>query len=99
MMCRVLEVSKSGFYDRRNRPVSVSAARRLEVRSEIVRIFEGEDRDNGGRTYGYRRVHAELARLGIALDDDTVRLYMRALGLVPVQVKRRRGLTRADRAA
>lgn len=99
MMCRVLEVSKSGFYDWRNRPVSVSAARRVEVRSEIVRIFEGEDPGNGGRTYGYRRVHAELARRGITLDDDTVRLHMRALGLVPMQVKRRRGLTRADRAA
>jgi putative transposase len=99
MMCQALEVSKSGFYDWRSRPVAESTIRRMRVRAEIVRVFEGEDPDNGGRTYGYRRVHAELGRRGIELDDDTVRLHMRALGLVPVQVKRRCSLTKADRAA
>ena len=36
-------------------------------------------------TYGYRRVHAHLARLGEHADPETIRLLMRELGLVPCQ--------------
>lgn len=50
-------------------------------------------------TYGYRRVHAELARRGISADDDTVRQIMRDHGWTPVQARRRRGLTVADKQA
>jgi putative transposase len=55
--------------------------------------------ERSGRTYGYRRVHAELARQGVRVDDETVRTIMRERGLVPVQVRRRRGLTVAGRHA
>lgn len=60
----------------------------------ISEVFE-----RSGRTYGYRRVHAELARSGVPVDDELVRQLMRAEGLTPVQVRRRRGLTVADKAA
>jgi transposase InsO family protein len=36
-------------------------------------------------TYGYRRVHADLLDWGYRVDDETVRLIMRELGLVPCQ--------------
>ena len=52
-----------------------------------------------GRTYGYRRVHAELVRGGVEVDDELVRRLMGGARLRPVQVKRRRGLTVADQAA
>ncbi|WP_331461268.1 IS3 family transposase [Micromonospora tarapacensis] len=94
MMCRLLEVSRSGFYDWLDRPVSRQAARRAELTGQIRTVFVASS-----RTYGYRPVHAELVRAGVDIDDELVRRLMGATGLVPVQVKRRRGLTVADRAA
>jgi transposase InsO family protein len=94
MMCRLLGVSRSGFYEWATRPASASARRRAELATLIEYEFE-----QSGGTYGYRRIHAELRRKGVAVDDELIRRLMRALGLVPVQVKRRRGLTVADKQA
>ena len=44
-------------------------------------------------TYGYRRVHAELARQGEQATSELVRRLMRDLGLVPCQVRKPRSLT------
>jgi putative transposase len=94
MMCRLLDVSRSGFYEWADRSPSAAARRRKELTELIQFVFE-----ESGRTYGYRRVHAELRRASVDVDDELVRQLMRRAGLVPVQVKRRRGLTVADRAA
>lgn len=94
MMCRLLGVSRSGFYEWVDRPTSPTARRRTELTALIRAIFA-----ESGRSYGYRRVHAELRRAGVRVDDELVRRLMNAAGLVPVQVKRRRGLTVADAAA
>lgn len=94
MMCRLLGVSKSGYYDWEKRPMSAAEQRREDLKPLIDIVFA-----ESGRTYGYRRVHAELRRAGVEVDDELVRKLMRQMGLVPVQVKRRRGLTIADKAA
>lgn len=94
LMCSLLGVSRSGFYEWQDRPVSLTARRRMRLGDLIVAVF-----DASGHTYGYRRVHAELVRAGVVVDDELVRRLMRSLGLVPVQVKRRRGLTVPDAAA
>ncbi|MEO3876795.1 IS3 family transposase [Nonomuraea sp. B12E4] len=94
MMCRLLGVSRSGYYEWRDRPMSAGKRRREDLKPLIEEVFA-----ESGRTYGYRRVHAALARMGIEVDDELVRALMRDLGLTPVQVKRRRGLTVADKAA
>jgi transposase InsO family protein len=93
-MCRLLDVSRSGYYEWRDRPVSASARRREELKVLIEHEFQRSE-----RTYGYRRVHAQLLRTGVAVDDELVRTLMRELDLVPVQVTRRRGLTVADKQA
>ena len=54
----------------------------------ITKAFEDSD-----GTSGYRRVHAQLQRWGVACGDELVRTLMRELGLVPCQVRRRRSLT------
>jgi transposase InsO family protein len=74
--------------------VSAAGQRREDLKPVIDFVFE-----ESGRTYGYRRVHAELVRAGVQVDDELVRKLMRELCLVPVQVKRRRGLTVADKTA
>jgi putative transposase len=94
MMCRILGVSRSGFYDWEGREASDRVRRREELKSMIAYEF-----DQSEGTYGYRRIHAALRRKDVKVDDELVRRLMRELGLMPVQVKRHRGLTVPDRQA
>ena len=95
MMCRVLKVSRSGFYAWAGRPASATTARRRELQVEIYEIFYRVGRER----YGYRRVHAVLARRGIEAGPELVRFLMRDLGLVPVQPRPWRRTTIADPGA
>jgi transposase InsO family protein len=79
-MCAWLEVSRSGFYEWLARPASASARRREELKHLITHSFEESD-----GTYGYRRVHADLAEWGVACGPELVRALMRELGLEPCQ--------------
>ena len=79
-MCSWLEVSASGFFDWKRRPQSATAQRREELTALIVEIFEDSD-----ETYGYRRVHAELARRSVPAGPELVRAIMRDQGLQPCQ--------------
>ena len=78
--CGWLGVSRSGYYEWRDRPASATAGRRERLKLLIVRAFDDSD-----RTYGYRRVHAQLARWGEAASPELVRALMRQLGLVACQ--------------
>jgi transposase InsO family protein len=79
-MCTMLDVSRSAYYDWKDRPASAAARRRETLAAMITAIFEA----NHG-TYGYRRVHAVLARSGVVVSPELVRQLMRELGLVPCQ--------------
>jgi transposase InsO family protein len=79
-MCTWLEVSRSGFYEWRQRPTSATARRREELKLFITTSFAGSD-----GTYGYRRVHADLAGWGVPCGPELVRALMRELGLQPCQ--------------
>src|SRR5438067_1517017 len=81
-MCRMLQVSRSGYYDWKERPPSAAEQRRERLKLMIKAIFEA----NHG-TYGYRRVHAVLARSGEQVSDELVRQLMRDMGLVPCPPK------------
>ena len=59
-MCQWLDVSRSGFYEWRTRPESATGARRTMLAELIHDIF-----DDSHGTYGYRRIHAALARRGV----------------------------------
>ena len=59
LMCRWLEVSTSGFSSWRNRPDSATARRRDTLKALITAEFTRSD-----EKYGYRRLHAALARRG-----------------------------------
>lgn len=79
-MCVWLEVSRSGFYEWRDRPASATARRRNELALYIVKSF-----DESEESYGYRRVHADLIEWGVEAGPELVRSIMRELDLVPCQ--------------
>lgn len=91
-MCRLLGVSKSGFYEWRDRPVSATAARREDLKLIIAESFAASD-----ETYGHRRVHADLVAWGVPASVELVRSVMREMGLQPCQPRPwRHSLTEAD---
>ena len=91
-MCDLLGVSKSWYYDWRNRSPSETEQRREMLAIKIKALFEANNAE-----YGYRRIHAALVRSGEAVDDETVRKIMRDLGLEPCQPKPwRHSLTEQD---
>ncbi|WP_326642394.1 IS3 family transposase [Streptosporangium sp. NBC_01755] len=81
-MCDWLEVSRSGYYEWRDRPASATAQRRDLLQDLVSGIFYEHE-----EVYGYRRVHAELLRRGERCSAELVRVLMRELGLLPAQVR------------
>jgi hypothetical protein len=67
-MCRWMEVSRSGFYEWRTAPESATAARR-----GILAVYVQKSFDDSDETYGYRRVHADLAAWGVPAGPELVR--------------------------
>ena len=67
LMCRVLEVSPSGYYASRKRPPSLHALID-EVLMARVRVIHAES----GETYGAPRVHAELQAEGLPASPKRV---------------------------
>lgn len=94
MACRVLAVSRSGFYGWRGRPPSLRDEENALLLKHIREIHE-----NSRETYGWPRVHAELV-LGMGLDVNhkRVRRLMREAGIQGLYRRRRRGCTISDPA-
>ena len=76
MMCRVLEVSHSGYYAWIGRQPSVGEKRRNELAAEIRTIHAAVK-----RRYGSPRMHAELVAKGRACSVNTVAKIMKGLGI------------------
>lgn len=94
LLCRMLGVSRSGYYAWRSRPPS-ERSRENEALTE--RIREIHTRSRG--TYGSPRVHAELRALGTRCSRKRVQRLMRQAGLQGCMRGRRRGTTRRGRRA
>ncbi len=93
-MCRVLDVSSSGYYAWRERPPS-ARARKDEALTERIRAIH--ERSRG--TYGAPRIHAELAAEGIHIGRKRVARLMRAAGLEGVSRRKGWKTTERDRDA
>lgn len=94
-MCRVLGVSRSGFYAWQGRPASARELADAALTETITRIHA----DSRG-TYGSPRVHVELVDdHGISVGRKRVARLMRAAELRGVCRRRRHSLTRRDAQA
>ena len=72
VMCRVLEVSRSGYYAWRGRAPSTTARRQIEL-TERIRQVHGRSR----QIYGSPRVHRELLAADVRCSRNTVAKLMR----------------------
>lgn len=93
-MCRVLDVSPSGYYAWRSRPLSVRAKQDTALTEKIRAIHE---RSRG--TYGAPRIHAELTAQGVHVGRKRVARLMRAAGLEGVSRRKGWKTTVRDRDA
>ena len=92
--CAAAGVTRSAYY--------AWTARRPSQRQQDDAGLVGEIRRIHGRshgTYGAPRVHAELRRRGWVVNHKRVERLMRTHGIVGYRPRRRRSLTRQDRAA
>lgn len=76
-MCRVLQVSRSGFYVWRRRPVSEQSQNREMLLSEIKEIHATKEKDN----YGSPRVYEELKKKEIPCCVNTIARVMQEAGI------------------
>lgn len=88
MMCRVLGVSRSGYYDWIDRPES-ARARRHRLLTEKIRFFHQASREN----YGAPRIRQDLVENGEKVSENTVALLMRRARIVPKTVRKFRVTT------
>jgi putative transposase len=92
--CMLLEVSSSGYYAWRERPLSATAARRAEIALLASSAHAASDGTNG-----YRRVHRDLVEDGVACSWQLVRRVMREQDLAGAQPAAYRVTTRQDPGA
>lgn len=75
-MCDVFEVSRSGYYAWKNRPVSSRAASQQELIA-AMRDIHAQMRE----VYGSPRMHRELLERGFEVSENTVAKLMKAAGI------------------
>ena len=76
-MCKVLHVSRSGYYSWKGRPESQQSQRRKSLVADIREVHSKKQKDN----YGSPRVHKELEKQGIVCSENMVAKVMQAAGI------------------
>jgi putative transposase len=91
VMCRVLEVSESGYYAWRKRPICQRRREDAQLSTQIRQVFTFHQ----GR-YGSPRLHVELRDQGQSISRKRVARLMREAGLCAKGKRRRVMTTRRD---
>jgi transposase InsO family protein len=97
LMCKVLEVSTSGYYAWRGRPPSKREMANRALTAKIQEEFK-----KSGETYGSPRIYQVMRKLGLMCSQNRVARLMSAADLKAKQTRRYRSTTKrnkADRAA
>ena len=91
-MCKMLNVSSSGYYAWHKRPVSA----REMANKELVRAIEAVY-NSSYETYGSPRIYHELRAQGVACSENRVARLMRLRGLRAKQTRRYKTTTKRDK--
>jgi transposase InsO family protein len=92
-MCKVLEVSSSGYYAWRGRPPSKREMANRELTAEIKKAFDGS-----GEIYGSPRIYQVMRKLGLMCSENRVARLMRGADLRAKQSRRFRATTKRNKA-
>jgi putative transposase len=84
-MCRILEVTRQGYYAWKKRGPSQRHRNDSALRTKIKALFEFHK-----KRYGVRRIHAELRRGGVRVSYKRVQRLMVEMGLVSVHPRPRK---------
>ena len=88
LLCKVLEVSRSGYYKWLNRGVTEQCKRRTRLLQRILEIFE-----DSRQTYGAPRVHEKLRDEGYRCTKRTVAELMRKHEIAPKRKRKHKSTT------
>ena len=91
LLCRILRVSRSGYYGWKGRPPSERDRENAALTQKIREIHS-----RSRQLYGYPRVHAELRALGVRCSRKRVARLMRKAGLRGCLRVRKKRTTRRD---
>jgi putative transposase len=91
-MCKALNVSPSGFYAWRSRPVSAREMANRELVKKIEAVY-----NDSYETYGSPRVYHELKSQDVACSENRVARLMRLRGLRAKQVRRYKTTTKRNK--
>jgi len=91
-MCKVLNVSSSGYYAWYKRPVSA----REMANQELVRAIKAAY-NSSYETYGSPRIYHELKAYGVACSENRVARLMRLDGIRAKQVRRYKTTTKSNK--
>ena len=92
-LCRVIGVSKSGYYAWRHRPPSQRSEENKALTQKIATAFE-----QNRRCYGSPRIYTELRDDGILCSENRIARLMRKAGILVEPVRRFRATTDSDHA-
>ena len=87
-LCQALEVTRSGYYAWRSRPIGI---REQENRELTVQIRQ--EHQNSRQTYGSPRIHAALQHQGVVCGRKRVARLMRMHGIVARKPRKRHPIT------
>jgi putative transposase len=90
--CKVLDVSSSGYYAWRKRPVSAREMANQEL-IEKIKIVHAENRE----TYGSPRIYQELKDQGMACSENRVARLMRLYHIQAKQTRCYKGTTKRNK--
>ena len=76
VMCRILQVSSSGYYEGMKRQPCLQLIRRRSIAQAAAHSYF-----ESNHIYGYRKVHDDLINEGVPFCKETVRRVMRDIGL------------------
>ena len=93
-MCKVLDVSRSGYYAWRGRPPSKREMANRRLYKKIKAVY-----NESHQTYGSPRIYEALKQQGITCSENRVARLMRLRGLRAKKTKRFKTTTKRDKAA
>ncbi|MGL6269395.1 MAG: IS3 family transposase [Chitinophagaceae bacterium] len=80
LICEVMQISRSSFYEWRNKVTYQTKAKNSMQEQKVVAVFKAHK-----RRYGVRRIVAELSHQKVEISPYTVRKCLRSNGLKAIQ--------------